>query len=48
MSTLALVHYSAGQSAAILSKAKEIFPNTRLARKGQRVQALGPGQAAWL
>lgn len=47
-STLALVHYPATKSAAVLTKAKQIFPNTRLARKGQRVRVLGPGQAAWL
>jgi ribonuclease BN (tRNA processing enzyme) len=48
VSTLALVHYPASQAAAVLSKAKQVFPNTRLARKGQRLQVLGPGQAAWL
>lgn len=48
VSTLALVHYPAAKGAAVLTKAKQIFPNTRLARKGQRVQVLGPGQAAWL
>ncbi len=46
-STLALVHYPAAKGAAVLTRAKQIFPNTRLARKGQRVQVLGPGQAAW-
>jgi ribonuclease Z len=48
VSSLALVHYASGQGAAILSKAKEVFPNTRLAKKGQRLQVLGPGQAVWV
>ncbi|HJP31256.1 MAG TPA: MBL fold metallo-hydrolase [Candidatus Latescibacteria bacterium] len=48
VSTLALVHYPAAQGAAVLTQAKQVFPNTRLARKGQRMQILGPGQAAWL
>jgi ribonuclease Z len=48
VSTLALVHYPASRAAAVLSKAKQVFPNTRLARRGQRLQVLGPGQAAWL
>jgi len=48
VSVLALVHYTAGQAAAALAAAKETFPNTRLAKRGQRVQVLGPGQAAWL
>ena len=48
VSTLALVHYPAKKGAAVLTRAKQVFPNTRLARKGQRVQVLGPGQAAWL
>ena len=47
-STLALVHYPSSQGAAVLAEAKRAFPNTRLARKGQRLQVLGPGQAAWL
>lgn len=47
-SALALVHYPANQGAAVLTKAKQGFPNSRLARKGQRVQVLGPGQAAWV
>lgn len=47
-STLAIVHYNALQGAAILSRAKQVFPNTRLARKGQRLRVLGPGQAAWV
>ena len=46
-SSLALVHYQTDQAAAMLSRAKEGFPNTRVARKGQRVKILGPGQAAW-
>jgi ribonuclease Z len=48
VSTLALVHYPVAKGAAVLTKAKQVFPNTRLARKGQRVKVLGPGQAAWL
>jgi ribonuclease Z len=48
VSTLALVHYPPAKGAAVLTKAKQVFPNSRLARKGQRVQVLGPGQAAWL
>ncbi|MDP6982433.1 uncharacterized protein METZ01_LOCUS341948 [marine metagenome] len=47
-SSLALVHYQADQAAAMLSRAREGFPNTRIARKGQRVKILGPGQAAWV
>ncbi|HIG16171.1 MAG TPA: MBL fold metallo-hydrolase [Candidatus Handelsmanbacteria bacterium] len=47
-STLALVHYPPAKGAAVLTKAKQVFPNARLARKGQRVQVLGPGQAAWV
>jgi ribonuclease BN (tRNA processing enzyme) len=47
-SSLALVHYQADQAAAMLSRAREAFPNTRVARKGQRVKVLGPGQAAWV
>ncbi len=48
VSTLALVHYQAAKGAAVLTRAKQVFPNTRLARKGQRLRVLGPGQAAWL
>ena len=47
-STLALVHYARSAGPEILAKAKEIFPNTRLAKKGQRLQVLGPGQAVWI
>ena len=47
-STLALVHYHSSQGATLLAAAKEIFPNTRLAKKGQKAQLLGPGQVAWL
>ena len=47
-SSLALVHYKADSRRELLNSAKEIFPNTRLAKKGQRLQVLGPGQAAWI
>ncbi len=47
-SMLALVHYARSAGPEILAKAKEIFPSTRLAKKGQRLQILGPGQAAWI
>lgn len=46
-SVLALVHYATDHGSAALASAKETFPNTRLAKKGQRLQVLGPGQAAW-
>ena len=46
--SLALVHYQQSAGPEILKRAKEIFPSTRLARKGQRLQILGPGQAVWL
>ena len=47
-STLVLVHYDPSMGSAALSTAKETFPNTRLAKKGQKAQLLGPGQVAWL
>jgi ribonuclease Z len=47
-STLALVHYDPADSQTIQARAKEVFPNTRLARKGQRMQVLGPGQVVWV
>ena len=47
-STLAVVHYEAADSQGIQARAKEVFPNTRLARKGQRMQVLGPGQVVWV
>ena len=46
--SLALVHYQQSVGPEILRRAKEIFPSTRLAQKGQRLQILGPGQAVWL
>ena len=47
-STLVLVHYDPAEATAALSTAKETFPNTRLAKRGQKAQLLGPGQVAWL
>lgn len=46
--TLALVHYSSDGASGLLARAREGFTNTRVARKGQRVKVLGPGQAAWV
>ena len=48
VSSLVLVHYHSSEGPALLAAAKEIFPNTRLAKKGQRAQLLGPVQVAWL
>ncbi|MFH1568622.1 MAG: MBL fold metallo-hydrolase [Gemmatimonadota bacterium] len=47
-SALALVHYAAADGAAILARAKEVFPNARLVKRGQRLQLMGRGQAAWI
>jgi ribonuclease Z len=47
-SSLALVHYDSSLSRETLDQAKKVFPNTRLAKKGQRLQVLGPGQAVWV
>ena len=47
-SSLALVHYDSSLSTQTLAQAKQVFPNTRLAKKGQRLQVLGPGQAVWV
>ena len=47
-SSLALVHYDSSLSSETLAQAKLVFPNSRLAKKGQRLQILGPGQAAWV
>ena len=38
VSSLVLVHYDSSQASALLAAAKEIFPNTRIAKKGQRAQ----------
>ncbi|MBT3346239.1 MAG: MBL fold metallo-hydrolase [Gemmatimonadetes bacterium] len=46
--SLALVHYKADVAAGLLARAREGFPSARVARKGQRVKVLGPGQAAWV
>ena len=48
VTSLVLVHYQQSAGPEILRRAKEIFPSTRLAKKGQRLQVLGPGQAMWL
>jgi len=48
VTSLALVHYAMGSGPALLAKAKEVFVNTRLAKRGQRLSVLGPGQAAWV
>jgi len=48
VTSLALVHYATASGPAMLSKAKEVFTNTRLAKRGQRLSVLGPGQAAWV
>ena len=48
VSHLVLVHYPPGQGQEILARAKEVFPNTRLGKKGQRLQVLGPGQVVWV
>lgn len=47
-SVLALVHYRSEDGAATLAAARETFPNTCLAKRGQRLKVLGPGQAAWV
>lgn len=47
-SSLALVHYDSSLSSETLADAKKVFPNSRLAKKGQRLQILGPGQAVWV
>lgn len=47
-SSLALVHYDSSLSSETLAQAKLVFPNSRLAKKSQRLQILGPGQAAWV
>ena len=48
VSTLALVHCGSQQGMAAVARAKEIFPSTRLGKKGQRLQLLGPGQVTWV
>lgn len=45
--SLALVHYQQSAGPEILRRAKEGYPNARLAEKGQRLQILGPGQVVW-
>ena len=45
--TLVLVHIG-GRGQTALNRTRETFPSTRLGKKGQRVQVLGPGQVAWL
>jgi ribonuclease Z len=47
-STLVLVHFDTEKGQEILNRAKQVFPNVRLGKKGQRLQILGPGQVAWV